>query len=86
MIGFLTEAASVKTATPIYIEPTELRVRGKGLSEYKKSVNMVLPWEGGWWRLSDILEYEIVSKYTNSNSKISRETSGMGEENLKTIQ
>jgi hypothetical protein len=60
VIGFLTEAASVYYATPMYVEPTELRVHGKGLSEYKKSINMPLPWTGGWWRLSDIvaLEYE----------------------------
>ncbi|MFO7669238.1 MAG: M14 family zinc carboxypeptidase [Bacteroidales bacterium] len=58
VIGFLTEAASAQTATPIYIEPTELRVGGKGLSEYKKSINMLLPWEGGWWQLGDIVDYE----------------------------
>jgi len=61
VIGFLTEAASTQTATPIYIEPTELRVGGKGLSEYKKSINMLLPWEGGWWRLGDIVQYELSS-------------------------
>jgi Zinc carboxypeptidase len=61
VIGFLTEAASVQTATPIYIEPGELRVGGKGLSEYKKSTNMLLPWEGGWWRLGDIVLYELSS-------------------------
>ncbi len=61
VIGFLTEAASVQTASPIYIEPSELRVGGKGLSEYKKSINMLLPWEGGWWRLGDIVEYEMAS-------------------------
>jgi len=61
VIGFLTEAASAQTATPIYIEPTELSVRGKGLSEYKKGINMLEPWEGGWWRLGDIVQYEISS-------------------------
>ncbi len=61
VIGFLTEAASVQTATPVFIEPGELSVWGKGLSEYKKSVNMPLPWKGGWWKLSDIVQYEIVS-------------------------
>jgi len=64
VIGFLTEAASVKYASPIYIEPNELAVRGKGLSEYKKSINMPLVWPGGWWRLGDIVEYEIVSTYS----------------------
>ena len=61
VIGFLTEAASCQTATPIYIEPTELGVGGKGLSEYKKSINMLEPWKGGWWRLGDIVEYELSS-------------------------
>ncbi len=61
VIGMLTEAASVQVAKPIYIEPNELTVRGKGLSEYKKSVNMPLPWEGGWWRLGDIIDYEVSS-------------------------
>jgi hypothetical protein len=61
VIGFLTEAASAKVATPVYIEPTELRVGGKGLAEYKKSTNMLLPWEGGWWRLGDIVNLELSS-------------------------
>lgn len=61
VIGLLTEAASVKTASPIYIEPNELRVGGKGLSEYKKGINFLKPWPGGWWRLGDIVDYEISS-------------------------
>jgi hypothetical protein len=61
IISLLTEAASVQYAKPVYVEPNELTVIGKGLSEYKKSINMPLPWEGGWWHLSDIVEYERVS-------------------------
>jgi hypothetical protein len=61
VISFLTEAASCKTARPIFVEPTELSVRGKGLAEYKKSVNMPEPWPGGWWRLGDIVAYELSS-------------------------
>ncbi len=61
VISLLTEAASVQLAKPIFVEPTELNVYGKGLSEYKKSTNMPEPWPGGWWRLGDIVEYEIVS-------------------------
>ncbi len=62
--AMLTEAASCNYATPVYIEPTELTVSGKGLAEYKKSTNMPLPWPGGWWHLSDIIKLELVS--TNS--------------------
>ncbi|HMA76787.1 MAG TPA: M14 metallopeptidase family protein [Candidatus Krumholzibacteriaceae bacterium] len=61
VIAFLTECASARHATPVYVEPDELKVHGKGLAEYKKSINMPLPWKGGWWRLSDIVQYEIVS-------------------------
>ena len=61
VIAFLTECASAKDATPIYIEPNELMAYGKGISEYKKGSNFPLPWEGGWWRLSDIVNYELSS-------------------------
>ncbi len=61
VISMLTECASAKIATPVYIEPNELRVGGKGLGDYKQSVNMTDPWPGGWWKLSDIVRYETVS-------------------------
>lgn len=61
VIGMLTEGASAKYATPIYIEPNELGAIGKGMGEYKKSINMPEPWEGGWWHLSDLIQYEIAS-------------------------
>jgi hypothetical protein len=64
VIGLLTECASVNIATPIYIEPNELNAGGKGLSEYKKSTNMPLLWPGGWWKLKDIVEYEITSTFS----------------------
>ena len=61
VIAMLTESASAKLATPVYVEPNELGVSGKGLSEYKKSIKMPLIWRGGWWRLEDIVKYEIES-------------------------
>ena len=61
VISFLTEAASCRTATPVFVEPTELSVRGKGLAEYKKGVNLPYPWPGGKWSLGDIVSYELSS-------------------------
>lgn len=61
VIGMLTEAASVREASPVYIEPNELQASGKGLSEYEKSISFPLPWPGGWWRLGDIVKLEIES-------------------------
>jgi len=68
VMAFLTEAASCNYAKPVYIEPSELNAWGKGLSEYKKSSNFPDPWPGGWWRLSDIVKYEIVSTNSIINS------------------
>ncbi|MGB8357977.1 MAG: M14 metallopeptidase family protein [Bacteroidales bacterium] len=64
VVSMLTEAASVKEATPIYIEPGELEASGKGLAEYKKSINFPLPWPGGWWRLGDIVKLERGSTFS----------------------
>lgn len=67
-ISMLTECASADLASPIYIEENELVARGKGLSEYEKSINMPEPWPGGWWRLSDIIHYEISSTQSILNT------------------
>lgn len=61
IISILTEGATSRLATPVFVEKNEFRVRGKGLSEYKKSVNMPAVWPGGWWRLSDQVQYELAS-------------------------
>ncbi|MFU8844839.1 MAG: M14 family metallopeptidase [Bacteroidales bacterium] len=61
VIGMLSEAASANLATPVYVEPSELKTVGKGLGEYAKSINMPEPWTGGWWRLSDIVTYENIN-------------------------
>lgn len=61
VIGMLTEGASLNYATPVYIEPNELVTIGKGLAEYKKSINMSMPWPGGWWTLSELIKYEMSS-------------------------
>lgn len=68
VISFLTEAASAQVAKPIFVEPTELNANDKGLAEYKISTNMPAPWLGGWWRLGDIVQYEIESTASILNS------------------
>jgi len=54
-IGLLSEMASVKIATPIYIDPTEIPK-----SYYEKRIKFPDPWPGGWWKLRDIVDYELV--------------------------
>jgi len=64
VVALLTECASSNLATPVYSDFSELNVGGKGIAQYKKSINMTEPWPGGWWKLSDIVQYEIVSTYS----------------------
>ncbi len=59
--GLLLEIASARIATPIYIDPTELRGGSKGLVEYKATINHPNPWKGGWWRMRDIMDYERIA-------------------------
>ncbi|MCZ6726112.1 MAG: M14 family metallopeptidase, partial [Acidobacteria bacterium] len=61
--GLLTEVASVRVATPIYIDPSELQGGSKGFPEYKRRANFPSVWPGGWWRLRDIIDYEMIATW-----------------------
>ncbi|MFP4083250.1 MAG: hypothetical protein ACLFVG_10935, partial [Candidatus Aminicenantes bacterium] len=53
-VSLLSEMASVNIASPIYIEPNELPD-----SYYEKRMQFPDPWTGGWWRLRDLVDYEL---------------------------
>src|SRR5512137_2355255 len=61
--GMLTESASAKLASPIFIHPDQLRGDTRGLPEYEQQTTFPSPWPGGWWRLRDILERQKVSAW-----------------------
>lgn len=66
--SMLTESASAKLASPIYINPTQLRgfnggPKG-GLPHYKPQINFPNPWPGGWWRLRDIIEQQKIATWS----------------------
>lgn len=60
MVGLLTEAASVRMASPIFLGAESLGGAGRGFRNHQPAVNFVDPWPGGWWRLRDIVEYELI--------------------------
>jgi len=59
--GMLTESASAKLATPIYIHHHQLQPSQIGRPEYRAQINFPHPWPGGWWRLREIVEQQKVS-------------------------
>jgi hypothetical protein len=61
-IRILSEAASVKIATPIQLGPNDLKTTRDGLVDPRVSTwNHPLLWPGGRWRLRDIVEYEKIA-------------------------
>lgn len=63
IVSLLTEMASCDIATPIFIEENELSGGRKGLVNYKQQINFPNPWLGGWWRLRDIIDYELTASF-----------------------
>ena len=59
--GLLTEVASPRLATPVYLPPSELVGGRKGLVTYDPQTNFPNPWPGGWWRLRDVMDYERIA-------------------------
>ena len=61
MVGVLTEAASVRIATPIVQDSSDLTGHPRGLPVYTRRVNFPNPWPGGTWRMQDIIDYELIA-------------------------
>jgi len=59
--GMLTESASAKIATPIYVHYHQLKPSRRGRPEYRAQMGFPHPWQGGWWRLRDIVEQQKIS-------------------------
>ena len=61
--GMLTESASARLATPLFIHPDQLRGGARQFPEYEAQTNFPNPWPGGWWRLRDIVEQKYISAW-----------------------
>jgi hypothetical protein len=55
MVGILSEAASARLASPIFQEP------GAADRQPEYGISYPNPWPGGWWRIRDIVEYELIA-------------------------
>lgn len=62
--GMLTESASVRLASPVYIHPEQLRANTRAFPEYEAQSTFPNPWPGGWWRLRDIVEQKKSSAWS----------------------
>ncbi len=60
-LRILTESASVKLATPVTIRRDQLDADALGYNARERSWNFLEPWEGGEWRLRDIIDYQLIA-------------------------
>ncbi len=63
IVGMLTESASARLASPLFIQPDQLRAGSLQFPAYEAQSNFPHPWEGGWWRLRDIVEQQKISAW-----------------------
>ena len=64
MVTQLIELASVNRASPVFQRRRDLQGSRRGLDDYSRRANFPEPWEGGWWRLRDIVEYEQTAVFS----------------------
>ncbi|MBO21269.1 MAG: peptidase M14 family protein [Rhodospirillaceae bacterium] len=94
--GMLTESASARLATPLFVHPDQLE-GSRQLPEYEMQTTFPNPWEGGWWRVRDIVDRQVVATFSpleiaaknremvlrNAFNKASRQTARGGEGETK---
>ncbi len=61
--GMLTESASARLATPMFLHPDQLRGGPRGLPSYEPQTTMPSLWPGGWWRVRDIVEQQKIAAW-----------------------
>jgi hypothetical protein len=59
--GMLTESASARLATPLFVHPDQLQGSPRGMPEYETQTTFPDPWPGGWWRVRDVVEQQKVA-------------------------
>jgi hypothetical protein len=55
MVGILSESASARLASPIFQELGQLD------RQPEHGINYPNPWPGGWWRIRDIVDYQLIA-------------------------
>lgn len=60
IVSYWTEVASSGYANPAYLSPDTVK---KYLKGYRPRALYASPWEGGWWRLRDQVDYMLVADY-----------------------
>jgi hypothetical protein len=59
--GMLTESASARLATPLFLHPDQLQGSRRGMPDYEMQTTFPNPWPGGWWRVRDMVDRQKIA-------------------------
>jgi Zinc carboxypeptidase len=60
-VRILSEAASASLASPLTVRLDQIQTTGLGYNPRERSWNYLEPWEGGTWRIGDIVDYQLIA-------------------------
>ncbi len=60
-LRLLSESASARFASPITVVPEQLKTDRQGYDPSTSSWNFLEPWQGGEWRLRDIVDNQLIT-------------------------
>jgi Zinc carboxypeptidase len=60
-VRILSEAASASLASPLTVRPDQIQTTGLGYNPRERSWNYLEPWEGGTWRIGNIIDYQLIA-------------------------
>jgi len=60
-IRILSEAASARLASPLTLSADQIQTTELGYNPRERSWNYLEPWEGGTWRIGDIVGYQLIA-------------------------
>lgn len=60
-LRILTESASARLSSPITVTKDKISGSAPGYDPRARSWNYLEPWEGGEWRLRDIIDYQLIA-------------------------
>jgi len=60
-LRILSESASALLASPLTVRPDQIQSTALGFNPRERSWNYLEPWEGGTWRLRDIIDYQLIA-------------------------
>lgn len=83
--GMLTESASARLATPLFVHPDQLQ-GSRQLPEYEAQTTFPNPWPGGWWHVRDMVVNQKIATFATLDIAARNRTTVLRNAALKAMR